>query len=436
MRPIWDQIYLDNIIYAEEILSKIRRGEDILIYGANIIDDIDISTLSVDNGMLKTIDSNIIIENSNINGAIRFTNVIFNGSIEIKETKLWSSVDFSNTIFNNKSSFAGSKFRRKAIFIETVFEDNADFVSANFFEITSFQSAIFKQDCNFGSTKFRNIVIFDFVKYRDSIFDEAIFCNIAHFRNGNFEGSTRFQNASYFLDAFFNDSKFVRDVSFAGTRFLSNVDFRDVKIQSEADFTNIFIGNKLYLDKCRIRRLNVCWDDIKDHLVENDHVYTVLKKNFRKLNKTQDEDRCYIQYRRWLLETRRKDSLWFVDKAADLSCGYGYEPLKLLIVSGIFICIFSIPYYLCGFAKINYEFFFINSSASFRLSFGPTSEFPMDIYRSLYFSAMTFLGKKAGSFEPPHIVWAFVLLETALGYVALGILISIVYRIFTRGSDR
>jgi uncharacterized protein YjbI with pentapeptide repeats len=426
-----------HTIYAEEIIQMINVGEDVNLYDFHIFGDIDLRTLDIiGNGTKDTIDSRINIINSVIYGSIYFANICFKEPIEIKETKIWGSVDFTYAKLMRNSCFDDTIFYNNSSFIKTIFEDTASFVGTKFFAVTSFDGAIFNQNVSFESAEFKHNGVFNSAKFEnEAAFNEATFYEVASFREGIFKGSARFIGTIFILDAFFNKSKFIRDVSFRKSKFFRCIDFSEAKILREANFTDIIIEGKINLDKCRIKNVNISWDNINNHLIQNDYIYTNLKRNFRELNRADDEDECYLQYRRWILKNRKRKVLWFIDKAADWSCGYGSKPQNLFIISLIIIFIFSVVYYIGGFADVDYKFLLINSNGSFELSINSSNEFPMDVYKSLYFSAMTYLGKKVNLFELPHILWVFILLETLLGYLSLGILISCIYRIFTRGLD-
>jgi len=344
---------------------------------------------------------------------------------------------FYNAKLMRNSCFDDTTFYSKSSFIKTCFEDSVSFVGTNFFALTSFDDAVFIQDVSFESAEFKHNGVFNSAKFEsEAAFSEATFCEMASFREGVFKGYARFIGTTFLHDVFFNKSKFMRDVSFIKSNFSGLIDFSEVKILRKANLSDITLGGKINLDKCTVKNVTISWDNIRSHLIQNDYVYTNLKRNFRESNRADDEDECYIQYRRWILNNRKHEVLWFIDKAADWSCGYGSKPRNLFILSVSIIIIFGIVYCICGFADSDYEFFFINSSGSFEISINSSNEFPMDVYKSFYFSAMTYLGKKVNLFELPHILWVFILLETLLGYLSLGILISCIYRIFTRGLDR
>ena len=166
------------VIRADDLLSKIKKGEPIEYDHVIISGDFDIRNLDLDqdeNGLF-IISSPIIIRYSLIFGIVYFTtavseeNVDFLGSIfgcdaYFYESKLNGSA-FQQSIFNGIANFRGTEFISNAYFNKSIFYCDANFYLSQFNGIASFNWSQFFDDINFGGSRFRG----DSLSFKDAFF--------------------------------------------------------------------------------------------------------------------------------------------------------------------------------------------------------------------------------------------------------------------------
>jgi uncharacterized protein YjbI with pentapeptide repeats len=283
-------------IPASEILDKIQRGKLVDYDRVTIKGDLDISKLDLQKeGEKLCVDSLIIINNSQINGA-----VVFRGTI----------------------------FRQAISFVSTQFCGNADFWAATFSELATFQSVTFSGNADFSVAKF----------IREANFSSAKFIREANFQAATFRG-----------EALFKRSRFDDIVDF-NARFCNRLDLSESKIYSmrlsKASFENASIISLVF---CDFSRLEVRWDSIRDKIEYDGSAYLALVKNFNNLELFDDADECYYHYR----TVRRKEQLrWIMPKLLDyvacMAYGYGVRPRNPLILSLVLFLIY-IPIFMSGF---------------------------------------------------------------------------------------
>lgn len=401
-----------------------------------IIGDLDLRKPGNKTSKKQIKKSSIIIRNSIIHGSINFSNIWFLGSLDFQGTNFWGSVDFTRAKFKMNISFQDSNFYNKAVFIKTTFQGIAEFIGAKFFDTAMFDNAAFEESASFELVEFRRDGIFNLVKFESDMgISGTIFSGKSSFRGGKFRGSARFGQVTFCNNTHFTNAIFYRDVSFEASKYYGISDFNEVKFLNKVDFSDITLSGRFELNNSIFKKMEVSWEDIKKYLLENDNIYMNLKRNFKELNKPNDEDNCYLQYRKWVRKGKRRDIPWIFDKIAEYSCGYGSKPQNIFWWSLFFILLFGAIYYLNGISENNYNILIPNSSSPANFSIKSSGDNPKEVY-SFYFSAMTFLGTKVITFEPPRMIWIIEVIETAVGYLSLGILISCLYRVFTRGLDR
>lgn len=238
--------------------------------------------------------------------------------------------------------FKDTEFRKGAIFRGSHFANNADFESSVLGDYVTFEAA------RFGGIKSR--------------------AEGARFNRAIFERGANFDEVRFYSDATFRNCKFEADSSFVATRFYMNLDLEATEIYKLRFQGASFINDTsiILLKDADLDQLYIRWDLIKDHLsqinINDDSVYLGLSRNFTKKGLYRDADECYYYYRKLVDKGKfsriinhffdginRSLSLvnWhtFLDFLACVSCGYGINPSRTVMVSMIITFIYVIFYH-------------------------------------------------------------------------------------------
>lgn len=336
-------------VQASTILENISKGLPVELDCAIIEGDLDLgqislrdasevySTLESGENSLRVVESPIKISSSSINGRVIFSNVIFNSPIDFTNTTFCHALFFSNDIFREHANFINAHFRDDTYFVKSQFCGGAYFRLARFDKYAGFSMTEFQEVADF-----RNAIFIDGAEFQDAGFLEK-----AKFWQTSFRRGARFTNDIFNKDAEFWGARFEDDADFEGAKFEENVFFNDypsLKLEGAQFNKSLMLNNtKIYnLDlkcaqfgsKSRIsltgssfERVNVWWDDIKDHLVYDGAVFLAFVKSFKEMEHFEDADDCYYQYRRLSQSEKDFGVSKLVDLIAWLSCGYGVRPL-------------------------------------------------------------------------------------------------------------
>jgi len=304
-------------VFAEEVLEKILRGENVKYDQVNIKGVLNLAevNLPMDKNEKIIVKSEISIENSKIDEDIDFRNAVFHNPFRISGTIIGGDSIFSGTCFCKEVYVVRSQFNGQAYFAGATFIRKAVFPWARFGKSTSFSNSTFKHDAQFDDAEFSLDV--------------------------NFE-TARFSEFAYFIRAKFN-----ADANFRGTKFERNAEFKEAEFHLDANFTNVVINGIVNFNKSQFyNRIYVPWDSIKSHLAYDGSTYLSLVKNYNNLENFDDADKCYYQYRKL-----RRKRLPFQKRISDyipfLALGYGVHPEYPLII-GVFIIIISAIIYSLG----------------------------------------------------------------------------------------
>lgn len=274
-----------KIIDASEINNKIKNGEDIVLYNATIIGDIDFTKAKEKSifspGLIKHyVSSSITINDCTVKGKLiseknenNVVNIVkFNKNVCFYNCTFQDTVNFSYADFSDLVSFSGSQFQKYTSFKAVVASKNGfifnkthfmefskfnimkiggicDFSDAVFENDILFQSSKFEYPVRFVSVKFYKNVIFTNVKFFDDVyFNYSEFNKNIKFNSSNFKGRTEFikcnfnfisefKNCNFFSETLFDDSVLTGIMSFEESNFyISNPESFKIKIKKESDF--------------------------------------------------------------------------------------------------------------------------------------------------------------------------------------------------------
>jgi hypothetical protein len=273
---------------------------------------------------LRIINCSIKIVDSQINGALDFSNTTFENSI-----------DFTGTEFKKNATFLSARFSKHAIFERTTFSKFAVFYSSRFSDSAFFNKASFNEDANFVGSSFEGPVDFSQSNFRGiADFGSSTFCKPAYFTNSLFNNKTLFAIANFKEGAYFPSCNFNGAACFAYSTFKGNAIFLNTSF------------NLLDLRLTEYDKLYIDWHKISHFFCDNDSgdtSYQSLIENFKVLGFMDDADNCYYQMRIYkLIKENSDDELKSVfDFGAWIFYGFGKKPVLPLLWSIFFIILFG-----------------------------------------------------------------------------------------------
>ena len=285
----------NKIINASEINNKIKNGEDIILYNATIIGDIDF-TLAKDKsvispGLIKHyVSSSVTLNDCTIKGKVKafnkqnnYENITkFNKNVCFYNCTFQDTVNFSYSGFSDFVSFSGSMFQKFTSFKSVVSDKNGfifnkthfmefskfnimkiggicDYSDAVFESDVLFQSSKFEYPARFASVKFNKNAIFTNVKFFDDVFfnysefnknikfNSSVFRGRAEFLKCYFTYISEFKNCRFFSETKFSDAELTGVLTFKNSIFyISNPENFKINIKKESDFitNNIIVLRK------------------------------------------------------------------------------------------------------------------------------------------------------------------------------------------------
>ena len=287
--------------------------------------------------------------------------------------------------------------------------------------IIKIEYSVIKGDVFFDHSSFSHLVDFDGTVFDKSAnFSDSQFQEDAGFSDSQFQGEANFSRAHFGIDANFSRAKF-NDADFGRARFDKNFSLTNAKIYtlrlSDAFFA---AGSNIHLKDFNFNRIVVRWNTIKDHLPFNGSVYLTLTKNFRNLERFEDEDRCYYQYRKEKQARTSKIFPKFVDRLVWLSCGYGVRPSHTVLLSVAIIFLFTGIYWGGHALESNVLVTAAQQKASISLN---------DVF---YFSSMVFMGRNPQNLSISEGFKFLTVIESLLGWLLMALFLVTLSKVMLR----
>jgi len=359
-------------ISAECILDMVKKKEKIVLEDVIIQGDLDFLHLDLpyvlkdeelpdvyyrqEHFITQTqcvVESSIKIINSEIQGYVDFSYVVFQKAIDFSDTtfqkgltciftKFNDYVGFGSAKFEGLATFMGSKFNTDVYFANAQFKYYAEFANAQFTENCSFSHAYFdgKADfynccfnhADFGFTQFYHQALFrcadfsgkanfgyvvfgDYADFQYTCFRSNVSFIVAHFSGDvRFSGSqfglnayfgsdfesedtfTQFEGSAYFDRVTFSDNRNYI-TSFSGVVFGADLIFKKAHFSQYTDLKIRQLAGRLNLTDSKFGSLEFDWHIIKNHLEPDSAVYNSLFKILEDSGKFNDSDECYYMYR-------------------------------------------------------------------------------------------------------------------------------------------
>ena len=237
--------FAQSRVNAKDILKSIDEGKAVNYRGAEIVGDLDLTTIQ-DKVAYKNNDRS---RNStkvywyHVRSPLSLKDCTFKNNViayfhddkknETHNAVFHADVSFQGCEFQGKSAFKYSKFHEGADFTKTTYHKEALFKYTEFSTEVSFADSTFANDANFKYTKFPRMVDFRNVEFYD----------LANFKYTKFPKGVSFRNAVFRGDSIFKYAKFYEPFEFEGTEFEDSVDFKYTKLEGES-FTKYLLKNR------------------------------------------------------------------------------------------------------------------------------------------------------------------------------------------------
>lgn len=367
-------------VAAAQILIAIQSNQAVAFDNVSISGNLDLSKLTGPIGQQFKITNSTIIGTANFQEAtfgepldlrgttfldnVSFAKAQFQGDANFAGTNFSADTDFRFTKFDRAVSFDGVRFGGVVSYANAQFDGNTIFEAANFlgdakFDLAqfsrpvTFMGAVFSGDTSITNSQFGGTTIFMNSRFKGSTsfagtrFASDVIFRLSRFNKGSSFGLTSFGGFSDFANVVFDDvaffpaSKFADNAYFIEAEFNQDLDLEDARINS-MQLDNATFGNdsKINLKGADFTRLVVPWSTIKDRLEFNGAAYLALVKNYKNLERFDDADDCYFQYR----QISQANEPWGWSKLADviswISCGYGVR-----VSYTAFCCLFTILFF-------------------------------------------------------------------------------------------
>lgn len=205
-------------IPVEEIIKKIKKGEDLLYDNVTITGDLDLTSV-----MTPYPESKGVIR-SDIPSSFAFVNCTFTGKI---------------IGYKNDGTFSYVIRCMK----------NLAFIECEFREDIIFREAVIYGAVNFGNSKFEKQVIFTGATFdfRYNYFNECLFKDKAYFQKIVCRGNLNFMKAEFMATAYFQGIEIYNMAQFSNTKFYKNTDFSKSTFHKGCMFNySLFSGKVIF----------------------------------------------------------------------------------------------------------------------------------------------------------------------------------------------
>jgi uncharacterized protein YjbI with pentapeptide repeats len=394
-------------IEADEILNSIAEKCDVIIEYAIIRGELNVEKirdlLDKNDDSKAIVSGKLIIQNSEIQGEVDFSNITF-----------IDDIIFDYSIFRNATRFMSTNFNCDASFRTTIFDSETHFSSANFNDHIDFISSTFNYDVNFDEVTFSHDAMFGGSTFgsedstTEANFSLAVFNGYAIFSSASFNGSANFNHAVFSGYTHFAGSSFNKSAIFLWTAMKHPANFQGVQFR-EGKLRSLIWNHIVYpvlktitFGKARLHRLQITdFSEFNTATVMDSSSNPYLKR--------------YIDDEQWIRSWReRRRKFWFFLWEITSHCGRSFALWAMW--SAFFALLFAFIFYF-GFGEDHFRF-----NIQKMLDDGKHPDF----WSYLYYSVVTFTTLGFGDIVPiTNIARIAVGAEVILGYIMLGGLISI-----------
>ncbi len=237
--------FAQSRINAKDILKDIDSGKAVNIRGAEIVGNLDLTTIQD-----KEPDKNNKRSRHNtqvfwyhVRTPLNFVDCTFKDDV-IAYFHDDRKNETHNAVFHDNVSFQGCDFQGLSAFKYSTFHEGADFVKTTYHEEALFKYTKFSSEVSFAGSNFSNDANFKYTKFPEKVdFGNTEFQDLANFKYTKFPKGVSFKNAVFQGDADFKYAKFYEPFDFDDTEFEDSVNFKYTKLEGES-FTKYLLKRK------------------------------------------------------------------------------------------------------------------------------------------------------------------------------------------------
>jgi hypothetical protein len=412
------------LLSSEELKKKLEAGEPIqgfrierislgkreITVPINLV-ECQIDTLDANNSQAR---EDICIRRCEIDTLV-LSDTTFHKKIDFKKSKVRRGriqrATFKGEVSMDEASLAFTSFH------ESVFEDAADFSRSSFYGDSTFTKTSFKKDAKF-------------------IYAE--FATKAAFAGAEFCAKSDFRHAQVGEDLELQDAIFHGELLLLGALVKLSINLTNARLEDKVDFSHAMAGRSIILNDAKLGekqgfRFNNCSantillerETVEGHIFpENEGVYATaakeygfLRTTFASLNRFEDEDWAYYQFKRMNRLGKRmpRNPLALLKRGCeylmlDLGCGYGTKPFRTFGMIGVMVILFTLGYF----------FYFSNTPAP--ETYGVQAEWLNKLLYCFHISLTSFSGNYS-NLNIPGAIKLLAMLEYLIGVVFMGIFV-------------
>lgn len=250
-------------VAAQDIITKVNRGEAVLYRNVTITGDLDLTQLA--NKKLKKETDNedqSKVYVSTVTVPVSFANCTFSGHVlgyfnpdnfELSNggtvrnlTKSWvgeAKNEVYNTNFEKEVQFLNCTFEQSSNFKYSEFKEGVSFAGSRFVKEAFFKYTKFEKAADFNKAQFEIGAVFKYVKFpQPPNFSNATFAGETDFKYTHFPQGVNFQKAQFKDFANFKYTKFAEPLNLRGAAFKKEGDFKYTQLDGQKISSTYFLN--------------------------------------------------------------------------------------------------------------------------------------------------------------------------------------------------
>ena len=391
-------------------IDRITLGKREIEFPINLI-ECKIDTLDFNKSVFQ---QDVFIRRCDINVLV-LSDAVFTKKFDMKKSKTGRG-RIQNATFQSDANFDGAGFAYTS-FHKSTFGGKTDFSRSSFYGDATFTGTTFKDDANFIYAQIQG----------KGVFSQSRWEKLADFKNVQIEDDLDFFGATFKGKLLLNSAVVKLSINLAYAHLENRTDFGDVMARRNIVLTGTNLGEKQGFRFSNVATSAIILEreTVEGHVFpeaegkyrQASKEYGFLRTNFQSLNRFEDEDWAYYNFKRMERKARKTSYnpiKWLLNLLEylflDLGCGYGTKPFRTIGASGILIL---------GFAAV-YFFYFRN--VAIIENYGVSSITLNKLLHSLNISVVAFSGGY-GDLVIKGSIKLVAMLEYLAGVVFMGVFV-------------
>jgi hypothetical protein len=368
--------------------------------------------------------------------SVSFRNARFYDSV-FSRSEFLQDVDFCGAVFHTGVQFDSATFEGRCVFAGSWFNGRTSFASVTFSDHVQFTTALFEETVDFSGVAFNSGADFDMAVFKDSLIFQGAnirsdfsLANIAETGPSTVDGGL----GSTKSDQSKSLSEIIRREDIELPSLLISEELQDngfdiqknfpIQVVKDGDFEQE--SPNFPLDRSAIDRIE-SYENVKSRFSSHDarqEAYRIQKLSFRQNARKRDADQMYVHEMRASRQAQRAKSgkigglraviEWVV---ADLSCKYGTDWQRVLLISLLVIGV-------CGVAYWVGDLYHIGGNIEFGTGDPPVNK-PLVYF---YYSVVIFTTVGGGNTLAVGLLALISAIEAVIGTVLSALLVAVFIR--------